>query len=1820
MKKNLLFLYSSLILLSSPIIAQQVVLSEIMFRPDGSNNEFIELYNPSGSSIDLSNYQIQYSTATPDFLEPHNGGSTILSPGEYVIIVEADFDIDNSPYTFPPSALVVQLDDNAFGSSGMANTADRDIFLLNSSNDTLSTYTYTADNSEGISDEKITLNSNNSSSNWANSTSSNGTPGSKNSVAPKEKDLAVTSIEISPSPAIENTQLDASITVKNLATKNADSYQIRVYEDSNFDSNPQPGELINSFSKTNLASGDSLTQNVNIGTFSIGTYQLIALVDISGDEDNTNDERIKEFEVFPTPPDFNDIVINEIMYDPNSGDPEWVELYNRSDQSYNLRDWKFDDASNSVSITDNSFVLDPGVLVVLTESESIEDIFNINSEIIVLSLPALNNSGDQLKLRSDISAVIDSLTYDNSWGGGDGVSLERIDAFGVSHIEENWTASESHVGASPGSINSISEKEYDLGISEITFEPELAIEGDDVSVNVKIKNYGLQNAVEYLFYLYLDLNNDSTGQTNERIREEIVNGLAVGDSTTFTTASPVSEKGKHFFIAEIRYGRDQYEFNNLLKYELVISAEPLPFNSLIINEFMYAPQDDEPEWIEIFNRSESPIDIKGWYLSDENNTTELTDSSLIIQPDSFLVISDNERIFDYYNNIPADVLVAGFPALNNGGDKIVLSDSLFFINDSLEYTSDWGGRNGNSLERIDTEAPSNNQENWGSAISPDRATPGKTNSIIPRDNDLALLSFETKDEFLVIDQENTFIIDILNTGRLDISGAGVNIYNDLNNDSLFTQDELLTHIPNISIHSGVEERFNFTASFSSPGDIYLLAVVDFAEDSYPLNDSLFLSKEVVEPTVMRGEIVVNEFLYAPISPYPEWIELFNTTDQSKQLRSFSIADERDTVEISTQNILLPANSFIVIARDSIIAELYDIPVQLIVSEFPSLNNSGDKLMLLDNFSQVLDSLDYTSEWGGKDGRSLEKIRPTGFSTSPHNWITSTDTALGTPGKLNSFYTKDYDVELTDFYSLPRNPSLGQTVTLHTVIKNRGFNPATFSIELYKSDASGAKVEWISTSFFYNISPGASDHHTFSHRISSFYDERFYLARVAYSEDEDTTNNSKLIFINSNPGAQSLIINEIMFDPDGDEPEWIELYNRSGSTINLRDWVVSDVLSNPVTTPITFEDRFVNSGQYFVLAKDSKIFEFHNTLNENQVALVPFANLNNTIDGIVLYDRIGSVVDSVFYSETFGREDGYSIERIEVDGPSNSPSNWGISTSAFKGTPGSVNSVVPKNYDLAVDDIFISPEFPQLNENIKLSVSVTNFGLQPSGETSVKITATAINLNEEIPVEGIDTNQTVRVEVSGSFAMPESFEITAQVNFAKDENHSNDKISKTFYSGYAVSTLLINEVMYDPLDGNSEWIEFVNATQDKINLRDWLIAEKSTFDEPDLITNQDVIINPGEYFIIADDTSNGEFTNASSKVIEVGFGELNSTEDEISIFDFRLALIDSLNYFSAWGGGDGFSIERISLSSPTNERSNWLPSVLQSGATPGTPNSTIDIRPPVKGQVAVNEIMFEPSTNNSEFIEFFNTSEEYVEIANWTVEDDSKNRSTLSRTTYVIPPESYFVAAADSSILLNYPDLKNFDRLIILNRNMSLNNSEDLVLLNSAFGATVDSVFYNSDWSNKNIPSTDNKSLERINPTINSNDDNNWSTSVAAEGATPGKPNSILINNQPSGEVISVSPNPFSPDGDGFEDFAIINYNLPTDVSSIKVQVFDSKGRKVRTLTENGLFGKQGSLIFDGYNDDGKPLKIGIYILFIEIIASDGSQSTHREVAVVARKL
>jgi Lamin Tail Domain len=280
-------------------------------------------------------------------------------------------------------------------------------------------------------------------------------------------------------------------------------------------------------------------------------------------------------------------------------------------------------------------------------------------------------------------------------------------------------------------------------------------------------------------------------------------------------------------------------------------------------------------------------------------------------------------------------------------------------------------------------------------------------------------------------------------------------------------------------------------------------------------------------------------------------------------------------------------------------------------------------------------------------------------------------------------------------------------------------------------------------------------------------------------------------------------------------------------------------------------------------------------------------------------------------------------------------------------------------------------------------------------------------------------------------------------------------------------------------------------------------------------------------------------------------------------------------------------------------------------------------------IVINEIMYDPLPNYSEFVELFNRSVDTVDLQRWTImtgasSSDKREAIRISSSSLLLAPNEYAVISADSSLITQFPALLSLtlEKLVVVNKALSLNNSGGDVVLLDVTNTQIDSVRYSPSWHNPLLnTSTTGKSLERINPALASNDRRNWSSSIAPGGATPGKRNSIFTLSLPSAAHLTLSPNPFSPDNDGFEDFLAIEYSLPSTTSMIRVRCFDVQGRLVRTLANNEPAASSGTILWNGLDDNNRRVRIGMYIILFEALDSSGGVvHTLKDVAVVAAKL
>ncbi len=101
--------------------------------------------------------------------------------------------------------------------------------------------------------------------------------------------------------------------------------------------------------------------------------------------------------------------------------------------------------------------------------------------------------------------------------------------------------------------------------------------------------------------------------------------------------------------------------------------------------------------------------------------------------------------------------------------------------------------------------------------------------------------------------------------------------------------------------------------------------------------------------------------------------------------------------------------------------------------------------------------------------------------------------------------------------------------------------------------------------------------------------------------------------------------------------------------------------------------------------------------------------------------------------------------------------------------------------------------------------------------------------------------------------------------------------------------------------------------------------------------------------------------------------------------------------------------------------------------------------------------------------------------------------------------------------------------------------------------------------------------------------------------------------------ITVAPEIFSPDNDGTDDFATINYSFPSPGYVTNITIFDASGREVRYLEKNALGGINGYYRWDGLDDKSRKLPQGIYIIYTEIFNTAGTKKQFKNTIVLARR-
>ena len=677
------------------IFAQNVVINEVLYDPDGADSgyEWIELYNDSDQSINLSGWMLRKAGSQFELVYAFDLFSGHVIPSHSYFLIGEEF--------VPDTDLTTTL---AFQNGGSETDGIR---LTSADGFYTDTILYDSPNSNGLPDDISNpggyfapdVDGGNTLARKHDGEDSNNceldffeceipTPGGANFYP---IDLAISNLEIYENGGEYWLQTE----VTNLSTENVDNQAASIEIVIN-------DTLIGTYELQAITAQSTINFSCQIGELTIGYNQIKVELIYFYDNELANNI-VRSSLLNGTSP----FVLNEIMFKPLNTNQEWVEIFNRTDCVYDVDNLKITDASgNIISFSGNIPSLD---FIVLCQDTILflQTYPGVDPEKVVFTSEwtSLNNTDETLILADEFDTKFDSTSYNGNNCPSD-FSIERIDPFNDENIL--WSICGDSLGT-PTFPNSVLPMQFDL---ELEFA-NMQIAGNSIEHFVVIRNVGLEDIFDATISCDLIINGE---YSSENIYSE---EISLEDSLMFSFIIELPQNGYFSYVYEVTSEEDMNAANNI-DYGFYNSGS-FPF---VINEIMYDPDGEEPEWIEITNNLQIP-DLSEIILVVDEDTLEIPycDETFYLVTNSNTDVDTLRAMYD----LDGITIFAGLPSLSNDGEQVVLMDECENIIEEFFFLPDWNdGLDGISIERVNPEINANAQ-NWGPSTN--GSTPGRANSI-----------------------------------------------------------------------------------------------------------------------------------------------------------------------------------------------------------------------------------------------------------------------------------------------------------------------------------------------------------------------------------------------------------------------------------------------------------------------------------------------------------------------------------------------------------------------------------------------------------------------------------------------------------------------------------------------------------------------------------------------------------------------------------------------------------------------------------------------------------------------------------------------------------------------------------------------------------------------------------------------------------------------------------------------------------------------------------------------------------------------------------
>ncbi|MGB0423555.1 MAG: lamin tail domain-containing protein, partial [Flavobacteriales bacterium] len=479
-----------------------LIITELMPDPDDDfdspNDEYIELYNKSNLTLELTNVTLSGGNFTQQVL---------LQPGEYLIVTNED---NIGTFLVWPNTVGMDGFPALTNSGRLVELFNGDEELLDAVSYDISWYRDTDKDDGGWSLELINPDLPCSgASNWTASNDESGaTPGEQNSVFDMSPDLTApqistalvegaTEILLQFNEPINDDVSGLDVTIGRLENG---AFVELAYEliSSNViseEEEPYPSQIL-------------LTFDQAFSSPLIYEIRLNGISDCSGNSVLASDFTFAMFAV-PEMHEEGDLIINEILFNPKDDGVDYIEIYNRSNKNINLEGWKITNTTSEPQVisTEQNIIFRGDYALLSKSNLSVKSQYPLGKEENFIELdgfPSFSNGSGTAVLMDSLDLESDKLTYSEDQqypllNSSDGVALERIDAFRKSTDLTNWHSASESVGfGTPGYLNSQNTSAFsegDLSLSPAVFSPDNDGFEDVLNISIELPKEGYTGTI-----------------------------------------------------------------------------------------------------------------------------------------------------------------------------------------------------------------------------------------------------------------------------------------------------------------------------------------------------------------------------------------------------------------------------------------------------------------------------------------------------------------------------------------------------------------------------------------------------------------------------------------------------------------------------------------------------------------------------------------------------------------------------------------------------------------------------------------------------------------------------------------------------------------------------------------------------------------------------------------------------------------------------------------------------------------------------------------------------------------------------------------------------------------------------------------------------------------------------------------------------------------------------------------------------------------------------------------------------------------------------